>query len=303
MEIIGHKKQWEFLKLSADSNKLSHAYLFHGPSQIGKKRIAIELAKYLHCKEKNAPCNACKTCLQIGNGLYSDVLLIEPEEGKKSISIDQIRSLRDKMAMSSINDGYKVAIIDNAHLMTFEAQSALLKQLEEPKGKKIFILVSEYPQNLLTTIVSRCQQVRFDLIDEKVIEKNLGEKINFSENISIYSLGRPGLAINILEKTETGQIWSKRIEEIENAKKQNLYDRFEYAAWLSKEVDLDQTFEIWLSYFRQLMKNYIIKSDYQAQWGLDNTRKIINSLQNYQYLSTTAPLNTRLTLELFLLDI
>ncbi len=303
MEIIGHKKQWEFLKLSADSNKLSHAYLFYGPNQIGKKRIAIELAKYLHCKEKNTPCSMCKTCLQIDNGLYSDVLLIEPEEEKKSISIDQIRELRDKMAMSSISDGYKVAIVDNAHLMTFEAQSALLKQLEEPKGKKIFILVSEYPQNLLTTIVSRCQQVRFDLIDEKVIEKNLEKKINFAGNISVYSLGRPGLAINILDKKEIGEVWSKRIEEIENAKKQNLYNRFEYAAWLSKEADLDQTFKIWLSYFRQLMKNYIIKSDYQTQWGLDNVRKIINSVQNYQYLSTTAPLNTRLTLELFLLDI
>jgi len=303
MEIIGHKKQWEFLKLSADSNKLSHAYLFYGPNQIGKKKVAIELAKYLHCKEKNTPCSMCKTCLQIDNGLYSDVLLIEPEEEKKSISIDQIRELRDKMAMSSISDGYKVAIVDNAHLMTFEAQSALLKQLEEPKGKKIFILVSEYPQNLLTTIVSRCQQVRFDLIDEKVIEKNLEKKINFAGNISVYSLGRPGLAINILDKKEIGEVWSKRIEEIENAKKQNLYNRFEYAAWLSKEADLDQTFEIWLSYFRQLMKNYIIKSDYHAQWGLDSIRKIINSLQNYQYLSTTAPLNTRLTLELFLLDI
>ncbi len=303
MEIIGHTKQWEFLKMSVDSNKLSHAYLFHGPSQIGKKRIAIELAKYLNCKEKNAPCNMCQICLQIDNGLYSDVLIIEPEEDKKSISIEQIRGLRDKMAMSTIDQGYKVAIIDNAHLMTFEAQSALLKQLEEPKGKKIFILVSEYPQNLLTTIVSRCQQVRFDLVDENIIEKSFEKKIHIGENVSVYSLGRPGLAINISEKTEIGNIWSKRIEEIENAKKQNLYNRFEYAAWLSKEAELDETFEIWLSYFRQLMKNYIIKSDYQTQWGLDNVRKIINSVQNYQYLSTTAPLNTRLTLELFLLDI
>lgn len=303
MEIIGHKRQREFLKMSVDSKKLSHAYLFHGPSQIGKKLVALELVKYLNCKEKNAPCNKCKMCLQIDSGLYSDFLLIKPEEDKKSISIDQIRELREKLSLSSMSDGHKIAIIDNAHLMTFEAQSALLKQLEEPKGKKIIILITEYPDNLLSTIVSRCQQIRFSLVKEEEIEKHIEKKINVGDKILASSLGRPGLVLNILEGNEAGIIWSKRIEEIEDAKKQDLYNRFEYAARLSKEADLDETFEIWLSYFRQLMRNNVLEPNIKNQWSLKDIRKAITSVQNYQYLLSTAPLNSRLTLELFLLDI
>jgi DNA polymerase III delta' subunit len=303
MEIIGHKKQRDFLKISADGEKLSHAYLFHGPSQVGKKLVALELVKYLNCTEKKAPCNKCQTCLQIENGFYSDFLLIKPEDEKKSISIDQIRELREKLSLSSMSDGYKIAIIDNAHLMTFEAQSALLKQLEEPKGKKIIILITEYPDNLLSTIASRCQKIRFSLVKEEEIEKHIEKKINIGDGVSASSLGRPGLVLNILEKKEAGITWSKRIEEIEDAKKQDLYNRFEYAARLSKEADLDETFEIWLSYLRQLMRNNVLDSNIKSQWSLADIRKAIMSVQNYQYLLSTAPLNSRLTLELFLLDI
>jgi len=297
MEIIGHKKQWEYLKSIVDSKRMAHAYLFSGPSQIGKKKIALEFAKYINCAEaKKEPCNKCQSCYQTDQLSHSDLIFIEPEIDKKSISIEQIRDLKDKVSLSPLNKGYKIAIIDQAHLMTFEAQSALLKQLEEPKGKKVIILITEYPQNLLTTIVSRCQAVRFWLVSEEEIKKRFKDS-------GMCAFGKPGMVIESLEGKENGLIWEKRIAEIEEVKKKDLYHRFEYANQLSKEAEINQTFEIWLSYFRQLMQNQILDKDIKRLWELSETRKIINSIQDYQYLLSSTPLNTRLTLELFLLEI
>lgn len=284
MDIIGHQKQWEFLKRSIDSRNISHAYLFHGPNRIGKKKIAMEFAKYINCERKSfdsaqdlrRPCQKCPSCYQIESQVHPDIIFIEPELGKKSISIEQIRNLKEKISSSPLRAEYKIAIIDQAHLMTFEAQSALLKQLEEPKGKKIIILVTEYPDKLLTTIISRCQKIRFWQVPE---------------------LNYPG-------DSERKIVWAQRIEEIEKAKKNDLFQRFEYAHWLSKEGDLQEAFEIWLSYFRQLMQNQLNeKKEKSVLWNLSEIRKIINSIEDYQYLLSTTSPNNRLTLELFLLDI
>ena len=158
MNIIGHQKQWQYLKRSAESDRLAHAYLFYGPAKIGKKTLALEFAKLL--------------------GAPTDLALVEPEasadEGEKAvIHILQIRELKSKLFLSAIDSGYKVAIIDEAPAMTADAQSALLKLLEEPKGKTILILLAQNLNQLLPTIVSRCQPLRFDLLPSQEIEKYL----------------------------------------------------------------------------------------------------------------------------------
>lgn len=139
--LIGHKKQWDFLKKKFETNQLSHAYLFAGTREIGKKTFAKEFAELVDCK-------------------FPDLMIVEPEEGKE-ISIKKIREVQSFLAYKSYNGGFKIVIVDDAEKMNQEAQSCFLKTLEEPKGKTLLILISSKPDMLLPTIFSRCQTLKF----------------------------------------------------------------------------------------------------------------------------------------------
>lgn len=184
--IIGHKKQWDFLRRSFEEGQLAHAFLFCGENQIGKKTLAIELVKLLNCKSEKKPCGVCKSCADIEKGNFPDFLFVrsgqestnfegmfsynsalpdlksgEELASKKEIGIDQARKALDFLSLRSYFGGWKAVIIDNAEKLTTEAQNCLLKTLEEPKGNTILILVTGQPERLLSTIFSRCQVMKF----------------------------------------------------------------------------------------------------------------------------------------------
>jgi len=149
--LIGHKKQWEFLKKKFESNQLSHAYLFVGQREIGKKTFALEFAELLGCK-------------------FPDLLIIESVNSESSvknkkdsleIDISQIREAQKFLSYKSYNGKHKIVVVDNAERMNVEAQSCFLKTLEEPKGNTLIIMVSSKPDMMLPTISSRCQTVKF----------------------------------------------------------------------------------------------------------------------------------------------
>ncbi|MGD0577015.1 MAG: DNA polymerase III subunit [Candidatus Staskawiczbacteria bacterium] len=154
--VIGHKKQWEFLKNKSELNELSHAYLFTGQEGIGKKLFAKEFAEFIGCK-------------------FPDLKIIEKKDDKTGIDIFQIRDAQNFLSYKSYNGGFKIVIVDDAHLMNQEAQSCFLKTLEEPKGNTLLILISSKPDMLLDTIVSRCQTIKF------LKPKNLPENAEKSE--------------------------------------------------------------------------------------------------------------------------
>jgi len=139
------ESQIKILEKIAKSGKIPHAFLFEGPEGTGKKETAISFAKLLLKSEiKNHP----------------DFLLIQPK--KDTISIDQIREeLIRFLSLTPFLGDKKVAIIEKAELMNKEAQNALLKTLEEPKGNSVLILISSKPELLLPTILSRCQKISF----------------------------------------------------------------------------------------------------------------------------------------------
>ena len=139
--LIGHQKQWEFLKNKFEANQLSHAYLFTGEDQIGKKLFAKGFSEFTGCK-------------------FPDLMIVEPEEGKE-IPVAKIREVQNFLSYKSYNGGFKIVIVDQAHKMNVEAQSCFLKTLEEPKGQTILFLISSRPDMLLETIISRCQTMKF----------------------------------------------------------------------------------------------------------------------------------------------
>ncbi|HWP58746.1 MAG TPA: DNA polymerase III subunit delta' [Candidatus Acidoferrales bacterium] len=163
--IVGHEHQLRSLRKSLECDRLHHAYLFVGPEGVGKKTVALALAKALHCRELRLDfCDHCPSCLSIRDGNCPDVHTVEPQPGKKDISIGQIRELIARLSLRSFSGKRKVALVDPADLMNYHAQNALLKTLEEPPENSLLILVAQNSGALLPTVLSRCVRVSFGFL-------------------------------------------------------------------------------------------------------------------------------------------
>ena len=161
-EIVGHPKQLEPLRLALAHRRLHHAYLFVGPSGVGKKTVGLGLAKAIHCSVATDDfCGKCADCARIQDDNHPDVRLIEPLAGKKEISIQQIRELEKALNLRSFSGNRKIVILDPATLMNLSAQNALLKTLEEPPKDSLLVLIAPNVGGLLPTLRSRCLRVSF----------------------------------------------------------------------------------------------------------------------------------------------
>ena len=156
-----HKSVWD----RPDNLKnLPHALMIAGARGLGKRSLATRLAERLLCMAPTAThgCGNCKGCHLFQAGTHPDLLLVEPEESKKEIVIDQIRALAEFMALRPHTAAHKVALIFTADNLNLHAANGLLKMLEEPPAGSYLLLASDQPGRLLPTIRSRC--VRLDLV-------------------------------------------------------------------------------------------------------------------------------------------
>lgn len=313
---IGHQKQWQFLKKAVSLGKISHAYLFSGQEKLGKKTLAFEFAKLVNCQEKDSfkrPCNICQSCLSIKKQTHPDLILISPIDNQ--IQIGQIRDLSWKLSLKPYLAPFKIAILDKVHLMNLEAQSCFLKTLEEPKGKTILILITEYPQLLLPTILSRSNQIKFYPVPLTEIEnylKTKGAKAEEAKKIALLSSGRPGLALDFFLNTEKLENQRKKIEDLMKILNFNLNFRFQYAKDLAGDSNLKEILEIWLRYLRICLMKKIDLSFLQyplpssreiSLLGLSKLENILRIIQDTIFLIATTNINKRLTLEILMLEL
>lgn len=162
--MVGHKKQWEFLKNKFESENLSHAYLFSGPEETDIHSFTKEFIKLVNSK------NITGSDVAIEKEQFPDLLVARSINSKSSvdnqkdmmeIDVAQIREVNKFLSYKSYYGGYKAVIIEHAERMNLGAQSCFLKTLEEPRGKTIIFLISSKPETLLATIFSRCQNIKF----------------------------------------------------------------------------------------------------------------------------------------------
>lgn len=314
--ILGHQKQWQFLKKAAQLNRLSHAYLFTGQDKLGKKKIALEWVSFLF---------SSTACQDFNKKQEPDLLLVEPETNdynsdvssdsqvtstRASIQISQIRELIRKLSLKPFSAPFKVAVIDRAHLMNQEAQSALLKTLEEPRGKTILILITEFPEALFSTILSRTQIVKFYPVKKQEIKnyiKKQGISEEKAEEISKVSFGKPGIAIDFISNPERLENFNQKLREIDKILNSPLAFRFQYAKKLSQDrEDLKETLEIWLTYFRNNLldsiSNQQLTNNNKQKFSSHKLKKALELIQATIFLTSTTNVNTKLALENLMLE-
>jgi len=272
-DIKGQDRALELLKAYIDNGHLEGGYLFTGPSSIGKKMAAKILSQALNCVENNnQACGLCPSCLKIKGDSHPDVHIISSEEAQ--LKIEDVRQLQKEINLRAYEGRYKVFIIDNAHTLTPEAANCLLKVLEEPPKFSLIILITDKPNLLFKTILSRCKIVKFNAIKReelnKTLSKDYGLDSSFAHFLSYFSEGRLGEALRLKDS------------DILN-KKNTIIDKFVLpSSYGTNDIDIDdkQDFcsmlNILSGWFRDI---YFIKS------GMPET-ELINSDRRADLLKT-----------------
>lgn len=277
--LLGHRKQIQHLKKIIESGRVSHAYLFAGQGRLGKKKVALEFISWIFGEFPL---------------FHPDFFIIEPISSQ--IQIDQIRELNWKISLKPIKAKIKAAIIDQAHLMTKEAQNCFLKTLEEPKGNTLIILISEYPNLILPTLVSRCQMIKFFPVKNEEIENYLKEKgIEEKERKKILelALGKPGIAISLVEDRKKLKEFEKIEKDLEKIPQMSIADRFRYGKEILSKFNLPDILQLWIS---SLRKTFLHQPNLRIV-------EFMEEIQRIYFLISTTNLDQGLALENLLLKI
>ena len=198
-DVVGQQHVTRTLSNAIQSGRVAHAYIFSGARGVGKTTTARILAKALNCAKGPAaePCNECDSCREISAGNSLDVIEIDAASNR---GIDQIRELREMVRYAPAGGRYKVVILDEAHMLTDEASNALLKTLEEPPDKVIFVMATTEPESLAETIRSRSQHFHFRALSFAEIVDAL-EQICVKESLT----AEPG-ALAVMARAAEGSL-------------------------------------------------------------------------------------------------
>ncbi|WP_075979808.1 DNA polymerase III subunit delta' [Bacillus massilinigeriensis] len=178
----------KMLKNSIIKDRLAHAYLFEGMRGTGKKEVSQLLAKSLFCDapvDGFVPCNQCSHCKRVDSGNHPDIHVVEPDG--LSIKKQQIKDLQEEFAKTGVESKQKFYTIVHADRMTANAANSLLKFLEEPNSETVAILITEQAQQMLPTILSRCQIISFKPLAPGNLMKRLEENGVISHLIPVIS--------------------------------------------------------------------------------------------------------------------
>jgi DNA polymerase-3 subunit delta' len=218
ISLAGNTKLCTTVQNFISEGRIPHAILIEGDYGTGKHTLAKYIATAIVCKGENAPCKACNECHLAEINSHPDITVIKAEDGKKNISITQIRTLRNDAFIKPHQAEKRIFIIDNADTLNEQAQNALLKVLEEPPKTVMFILIAENKASLLDTIISRCVTLTLNPPEFSVAFEHIKKTTDFTPALIEDALksekNNIGRALNLLN--------GKASSETEEAAKQFL---------------------------------------------------------------------------------
>ncbi len=333
--LVGHEWAVDMLKKHVIHGTMRHAYLFAGPPGIGRRTLALRFAQALNCKtpiEPGVPCGQCRDCKQIDAMQHPDLNIVEPtildpKGGREliphpngEIRIEQIRDLRRILNLRPYQSNYRVALLLNFNQTRRDnAPNALLKTLEEAPSYAVLILTADNPEQLLPTIISRCEVLRLRPLEIGQIRGALEDKgfeTNQAKWIAHISGGRFGTALRLIGSDALMLEREERLNDLQSLISASRVEKFAYADKLSRDKDaMRQAILIWLSYWRDVMlrtarartplvnvdRNLEIE-DLASRMDLSSARRVVNDLET-ALEKMDGNVNPKLLAEVLLLDL
>jgi DNA polymerase-3 subunit delta' len=299
-----------------------HAYLFAGPPALGRRTLALRFAQALNCQtpiSEGDPCGECRDCRQIAAMQHADLSVIQAESEGGILKVDQIREARKMLSFKPYQAKYRVALFLRFQEANDNASNALLKTLEEAPSYAVLILTADNPEQLLPTIVSRCEVLRLRPLRVEEVQRELetrGLETGRAKLMAHICGGRFGYALRLLENEALLTTREERLNDLQSLISASRVEKFAYAEKLSKDKEsMRQAILIWLSYWRDVMlrsaqaetplvnvdRNMEIE-ELAGKLNLSAARRIVGGLEEVLE-KMEKNVNSRLLAEVLLLDL
>lgn len=264
--LLGHEWAVDMLRRHVANGETRHAYLIVGPPGVGRRTLAIHFAQALNCETPIAPgepCGGCRTCKQIETMQHPDLAVIQAmdDDGNAkeggTLKVDQIREIQRTLNLKPYQSPYRVAMFLRFHEANESASNALLKTLEEAPPHVVLLLTADTPEQLLPTIISRCEILRLrplplEAVVSDLMSRNLDE--DSARLLAHISGGRPGFARKLMEDSSLLEKREERLNDLQTLLPAPKVEKFSYAEKLAKDKDaMRQTILVWLSYWRDVL--------------------------------------------------
>ncbi len=328
-QLVGQTRVVSLLQRSLEADLLAHAYLMVGPPHVGKMTLALNLAQALNCDAAERPCGECVACQKIASGNHADVQVIgltqdENSAEAKLISIDQIREMQHSASLPPFEGKFKVFIIEDAELLSIEAANCLLKTLEEPADRIVFILLTVNDELLPETVVSRCQRLELAPLAvpevEEALKSRWGIEPEKAKLLAGLCHGCLGWALSAASDDGLLQQRAEKLDRLLEVIDADNEERFAYAAQLAAQFSQNRgavqaVLDLWLDWWRDLLlvkvgcSNLITNVDRLGRlvemargYRLAQIKDFITGIQAAgEQLKQNA--NPRLALEVLMLDV
>ena len=321
-DLIGHEWAVDMLRKHVAHGTTRHAYLFCGPPGLGRRTLALRFAQALNCttpSDAGIPCGTCRDCKGIEAMQHADLTVIQADSEGGILKVDQIRDSRKSLTLKPYMSKFRVAIFLRFQEANDNAANALLKTLEEAPSYAVLILTADNPEQLLPTIVSRCEVLRLRPLAIDEVQKGLenrGIETGRAKLISHISGGRFGYALRLVEDDALLDTREERLNDLLTLLPASRVEKFAYADKLARDKDsMRQAILFWLSYWRDVMlrsaqattplvnvdRNVEIEG-LAGQMDLSSARKVVNDLET-ALEQMEKNVNPRLLAEVLLLDL
>src|SRR5215212_10163795 len=319
--LVGHEWAVDMLKKHVIHGTTRHAYLFAGPPGLGRRTLALRFAQALNCQtpvESGIPCGECRDCRQSASMQHVDLTVTNADAEGGTMKVDQIREMRKTLTLKPYQSRFRVALFLRFQEANDSAANALLKTLEEAPSYAVLILTADNPEQLLPTIVSRCEVFRLRPLKFEEVQGALesrGLESGKAKLIAHISGGRFGYALRLIGNEAILEKREERLNDLLSLISASRVEKFAYADKLSRDKEsMRQAVLIWLSYWRDIMlrtaqaetplvnidRNVEIE-DLAGRLDLSISRRVVSGLEDVLE-KMERKVNSRLLAEVLLLD-
>ena len=261
-DVLGHEWAETLLKQHIARDQVRHAYLLTGPPGVGRRTLGLRFAQALNCLQPPAPgecCGVCRMCTQIERMQQADLSIVTAETVGGTLKVDQIRELQHTLSLTPYEAKYRVALLLRFQEANANAQNALLKTLEEAPDKVILLLTADTAENLLPTIVSRCEVLRLRPLSIEHLSEALQNRWHIppeeARMLAHLSGGRTGKALFFHDNPEALATRREWVEDFVRLLESSRRERFAYADPFRKKEreEIREIYQVWLSLWRDAM--------------------------------------------------